>query len=365
LSAIHKKSALKRAGIAALICFCFHFTLQAQQKKFVVPVEFMVENGSAENTSVKIFEEGVGEWYVKARDEMTLKLNFNRHYLITFIKKNYITKTIDINTYAPDSRRKRKIEAYPIGVKLFKQYAGVNIVIYNQPVAKIQYDPSLDEFNYDTDYTKSIFNLLSKTEKELERLAARDRTGQYLNHAEDQVNLPSNQVQSMVTDSLHPENPAVEKEKDGNQYLMISGEPRRKTPGDIPPGSGIDATSNVDSASGEESENNKKLSGRSSYDSNDAQLSYGSDGNVNKNMHGAEGSENYSESDSTILPDHVIYYRDKFRERNCIVTLLKIANGLNTEEYRKVEYDWGGVYYFKDSFLTISESMFELATGEK
>ena len=51
----------------------------------------------------------------------------------------------------------------------------MNIVVFNQPVGIIRYEAALDDFDYDTDYTKSIQSQLDEAlarteEKEKEEL---------------------------------------------------------------------------------------------------------------------------------------------------------------------------------------------------
>jgi len=50
---------------------------------------------------------------------------------------------------------------------MFKQYDDVNMVVFNQPVGMIRFEPTVDDFDYDTDYTKSIQSQLQKTMEEV------------------------------------------------------------------------------------------------------------------------------------------------------------------------------------------------------
>ena len=86
-----------------------------------------------------------------------------------------LLEKIEVNTEVAEEHGKQGFEPYKIGVRLFKQYEGVNIVVYNQPVALIKYLADLDAFNYDVDYTKSILSVLTETEKILELKAAEER----------------------------------------------------------------------------------------------------------------------------------------------------------------------------------------------
>ena len=135
----------------------------------------MIENGTLDQTVVKVMKEGHVISSSPGKANFKLKLDFDKNYLISFSKEGFITKSIAVNTQLPQERISKPVEPYKIGVKLFKQYEGINIVVYNQPVAKIHFNPMLDEFDYDTDYTKSILSKLNETEKQLEKKAAEER----------------------------------------------------------------------------------------------------------------------------------------------------------------------------------------------
>lgn len=100
----------------------------------------------------------------------TLHLEIGADYILSFNKPGYINKKININTRVDDEERvEQGFESYPFTVVLIKQYEGVNIVVFNQPVAKITYSKKYDDFDYDTDYTKSIQSAIQKAEEELKR----------------------------------------------------------------------------------------------------------------------------------------------------------------------------------------------------
>ena len=52
-------------------------------------------------------------------------------------------------------------------------------------------------------------------------------------------------------------------------------------------------------------------------------------------------------------------------EPNRTITTIKISDGKKSEIYRKVFYNWGGLYYFKNLSYSITQNLFELGTGEK
>jgi hypothetical protein len=100
----------------------------------------------------------------EAKFSLSLKLNCD--YIISFNKPGYVTKKIQVNTTIAADRAKQGIYPFPFDVYLFKQYDGVNIIVFNQPVGKIAYNKDMDEFDYDTDYTKQVQSLIKEAEEQ-------------------------------------------------------------------------------------------------------------------------------------------------------------------------------------------------------
>jgi chemotaxis protein histidine kinase CheA len=129
-----------------------------QNNYLEVPVKLDIESGSMDGVLVKVKKDGKDAFTQSGSSKMRLKLDFDKRYTLIFTKDGYVTKTIEFNTDAPAERIKDGFEPYAIGVKLFKQESEKHLVAYNQAVGIIRYDPVLDEFNFDTDYSKSILS---------------------------------------------------------------------------------------------------------------------------------------------------------------------------------------------------------------
>lgn len=91
-------------------------------------------------------------------------------YTFVFSQDGFVTKKIEVNTEVKFDRMPDALPfpGFEFEVTLFEQYEGVNVVAFNQPVAKLKYNPEFDNFDYDTDYTKSIQEQLQEVEKEME-----------------------------------------------------------------------------------------------------------------------------------------------------------------------------------------------------
>lgn len=148
--------------------FIFPGFVVAQKQKFEVEIKFKVNEGNMDDTEVLIIKDGGSPSRRKASSKMMIELDFQHTYIVKFTKPGFITKSVEINTNVPESNLEDGFEVYDFEVKLFKQYEGVNIVVFNQPVGKIRFSAEADDFDYDTDYTKSILSQLKLAEEQLE-----------------------------------------------------------------------------------------------------------------------------------------------------------------------------------------------------
>lgn len=132
----------------------------------------MVNEGSLKAGKIKVEKNGKQVQLLdvnKARFEFPLE--YDCTYIFSFIHNGYITKKVEVVTNVPKEKQSLEFEPFKFDVEIFKQYAGVNTVIYNQPVGKIKFNDVLNEFDYDTDYTKSIQSELARVEEELREKA--------------------------------------------------------------------------------------------------------------------------------------------------------------------------------------------------
>lgn len=381
--------------LSKLLFFVFlwmaSFAIQAQNK-LVVPVEFMVENGNTNNTKVKIFKEGKLINSMPGKSAMKVNLNFNSSYLLCFSKDGYITKTVSFVTNIPADRIAKPMEPYKIGVKIFKQYEGVNIVVYNQPVAQIHFNTMSDEFDYDTDYSKSILSELNDAEKQLQNKAAEERmsaAGSLLSISTEknktaETNAPSSgrlmehsllnkageptQKQSVIKDDLGLSDAKIADKKIIPDYGKGSdakpaidtqvGKDNRSTDlnkaddsprGAIQPNDDIDKRNAINAAGDVDLSNTNRIPGHG-FDNGDKI---------------AADAGNDINNSALYISGNTTYFRNQWKEHGRSITTIKVINGFNTAEYRKVNYEWGGIFYFKDQYFTISQNVYQWATGEK
>lgn len=131
--------------------------LVSGQGKFTVNGRMKIEGGDLSNTRAVVYKNGVKERTISANlSKLSLDLDIGNNYVISFEKDGYVAKKISFNTNAPAEAAANGFTPFDFAVSLFKQYDDVNIVVFNQPVGMIRYDDKTGDFDYDTDYTKSI-----------------------------------------------------------------------------------------------------------------------------------------------------------------------------------------------------------------
>jgi hypothetical protein len=317
----------------------------------IIPVQLTIENGSYENTFVNVKKNGESIYSLPGEKNLRLKLELNSDYLLSFSKNGYITKQIHVRTDIPEERVRGGLDPYKIGVRLFKQYEGVNIVVYNQPVAFIRYLVDTDEMGYDVDYTKSIMSDLQEAETKLEQKAKEERD-QLAVASKDQnkkSEIPpapnnSNQVASI---------PQAKQEIQNNSVLTTPLYPDKGSEKIIPP---VQAKLNEGS-----DRNNPSLSPALGQDEGHTlNMSSGSD-NLKSAIAIASGEEKALTQNKVIVETtKSVSVSD---EPNRKVTTVLIGSPEHVFSYKKIEYKWGGKFYFKDDKTSISDQMFFLFTG--
>jgi hypothetical protein len=322
-----------------------------------MPVQFVVVNGDFDQAIVYLRRGGETVGAFKGQKNMNMRLEYNAEYQLDFTKPGYITKSIHVNTAVPEERRKFGFDSYKIGVRLFKQYDGVNITIYNQPVASIKYLPELDEIGYDTDYTKSILSLLTQTEEILEKKAKDEILEQSALEKEKKNSkpitkevavvpkLPDVQKNSEVVKTEKSTSPGAPLNSEDSFQQLVNGLPENG--GDdlnpnIKPATDIDPTLGTDVQTGTE-----KMPPGKGEDGNDSW-------EVEKSV--TTGAE--TRPIILITPDTISREVQKIVEKNRVITVMRVREGDQVKEYKSITYNWGGKFFFMDKNYSISEQLF-------
>jgi hypothetical protein len=317
----------------------------------IIPVQLTIENGSYENTFVNVKKNGESIYSLPGEKNLRLKLELNSDYLLSFSKNGYITKQIHVRTDIPEERVRGGLDPYKIGVRLFKQYEGVNIVVYNQPVAFIRYLVDTDEMGYDVDYTKSIMSDLQEAETKLEQKAKEER--EQLAVASKEQNKKSVTPPAAVNSNQTAAEPQAKQDIQNNSVVTTPSYPDN----------GSEGISSPVQAKGNEGDDKKNTSLSPVLGQDEGRtlsMSSGSD-NLKPAMAIASGEEKaLTQNKVMVETTKSVSVTD---EPNRKITTVLIGSPEHVFSYKKIEYKWGGKFYFKEDKTSISDQMFFLFTG--
>ncbi len=377
----------KLSGISVLICFLLISSGLQAQNFLEIPVKLEIEKGDFENVVIKVKKEGIDAFTQSGASKMRFKFDFGKKYSLIFTKPGYITKTIEVNTTAPSSRIGKGFDPYKIGIKLFKQ-GEENKVMYNQPVARIKYDEELDDFNFDTDYSKSVLSAVKNTAEEDEEQSAPPpppapapappvatkpeeekgtKTAAVTPQAEKIIQAPENKPE--IKQDTPAKNPPASAEEKPVAKSPAEGVDKNLT---ASLSSAEENNAGIDMSAGAETIQTKNQSGGDENRKTSSVNSGSENPSVKKSVSIAEEKQHIArkpDSGSDTQGTPVMNYeeekitREDIVERNRIITKVRVTKGRIVTEYSRVNYSWGGLYFFKDSSMSISANLFTQWTG--
>lgn len=167
---------LRSPKLLFLSAFVFLASAAFAQRTFTITGRVKVEGGGLENTKVVVYKNGEKDRVLTSGlGKFNLDLTLNANYVLSFEKDGFVTKKLVFDTKVPADAAANGFSPFEFAVSLFKQYDDINIVVFNQPVGMIRYEASVDDFDYDTDYTKSIQSQLQTVMEQVEQKQAEEQ----------------------------------------------------------------------------------------------------------------------------------------------------------------------------------------------
>lgn len=140
------------------------------QARFKANGRLKIEGGDLAGARAVVYKNGVKERTLTTNlSKFALELDLNANYIVSFEKDGYVSKKLSFDTHVPADAASNSFMPFDFAVSLFKQYDDINMVVFNQPVGMIRYSPSMGDFDYDTDYTKSIQSQLQEAVAQVEK----------------------------------------------------------------------------------------------------------------------------------------------------------------------------------------------------
>jgi hypothetical protein len=397
-----KKGYLKFTFFFAL-AFLLHFSSSAQSRKVIaVNAKFKIDGNSNYSDAYMVLErDGKAIQTLTGQSSYKLNLEIGADYIMSFSKPGYITKKINFNTYVDDTARVNEgFESYPFTVVLLKQYDGVNIVVFNQPVGKIHYSDKYDDFDYDTDYTKSIQSAVEKAEEELKQAekeqkvkaaqvvsdslansaqkqkeaeAKKKEEQQLLKQQQEQAKKDSLAARTLALEEKKKQDAEAKKQEEENKNaLKAKEEEDKKAKAAI--AKGEDEKKLAKNGSGEDKPAATLAANSGQDTNNDIPGNAGNDG-IKPKVKLSSGEDKKPvekpkeaqpvivKSTNSVFDEDITIKREDVTEDKKTISHVWVTKGDKTILFSKVTYNWGGVYYFRDMKISISENMFKLANA--
>ena len=158
--------------IAILSCFLGH-TQDANNLALDANVKDQ-DGGKLAGVDIVVIQDGALVEKVKTRNNgrFDLLLDFDHEYIIEANRPGFVSKRMYVNTNnVPEDEQLWGYEYGGFAIDLFKNIEGVDFSILDKPVAKIYYDPNVQNFTYDKTYTKQIKQQLDELLNEYEKKA--------------------------------------------------------------------------------------------------------------------------------------------------------------------------------------------------
>jgi flagellar biosynthesis GTPase FlhF len=377
---------LRRPFSAAIVILTMAAPTFAQQGRFTIQGRLKVEGGGLEGARMVVFRNGQEDRvFTNNLSKFTLDLDLNQTYVINFEKDGFVTKKLSFDTHAPAAAAANGFTPFEFAVSIFKQYDDVNTVVFNQPVGMIRFDPGMDDFDYDTDYTKSIQSQLQKTMEEVARKQQEEAANADADAArkkeeekekgrleEEERRKAADRVKLEAKQQKDREEAEKKAEAEGRKAELAAkqAEAAKPKPKPVPPAPPVKEATKPKPPPVVKAEVPKPRPAPRVVEvtSTDARPTEGSDGR--RSLKANEGNEESpirpaapvlkEEERPEARPVIVESVREEelIVEPNQVITLIKLATDAQKNEYRKVVRKYGGTFYFKNG-LPCSQLLYE------
>lgn len=145
-------------------------------QSLVINGNIVLAENSPEGSKILIYKnnEKIDEQVISKKGRFDLKLALDADYKISFEKDGYTTKLVNVNTEVPSEIVESNPDFPPVKliINLLPRVEGVDLSIFEQPIAILAYNYELDDFTFDKEYSDKIRDRVAQTEREIKRVLA-------------------------------------------------------------------------------------------------------------------------------------------------------------------------------------------------
>lgn len=147
------------------------FTKLLSAQSLVINGYIVIDDASSEGSFLTIYKnnEKLEERNISKKGKFDLKFGLDADYKLSFGKPGYITKIVEINTDVPVEIVESNPDFPPVKliINLLPETEGVDISIFEQPIAILSYNYELDDFTFDKEYSSKIKYKIAQTEQKI------------------------------------------------------------------------------------------------------------------------------------------------------------------------------------------------------
>lgn len=317
------------------------------QSKFVINGRLKVDGGGLDGCRMVVYKNGEKDRTISTDlNKFSLELDLGANYVLSFEKSGFVTKKLQFNTRLPATATSEGLTPFQFVVSLFKQYEGMNTVVFNQPVGMIRYDPLQGDFDYDTDYTKSIQSALAEAQAEVERKQQEEARAEA-----EQTKQQQQQAKELAKQQAAADKAKAEEAKAAQQLAKAEPKPKPEPKPALPAATVAAAvaapkperTVRAPAPARPSTLPTPAAMAEARRETPTVVLEEASRVQVAK-AHGLQEPRPKFEPAATPLVRH----QDVIVNPNEVVTVIKLEQGPVVNEYRRVVRKYSGVFYFKN-----------------
>ena len=354
-----------------LVCFLLIAMTSMAQGRFTVNGRMKVDGSDMSGTRVVVYKNGVKErTLTSGLAKFSLDLDLQASYILSFEKDGFVAKKLSFNTKVPGDAVGNAFTPFDFAVSIFKQYDDVNIVVFNQPVGVIRYEAGMGDFDYDTDYTKSIQSQLQQTlaavEKKQKEEARKDeeeaRNKVKMDaEAKKQAELQAKADQAKAQAAIKAEKEqaaAMARQEAEERKAAQAVQTQKVAPAATVPVAVVATPPEVIAERKPPAPKPEPRSPAVPRDGVEATVYEGGDQRrttapvVQEEMspvamaRRAQGEDIRPEN--VVEEDHPVRHEELVVEPTKVMTIVRLEKGGTITEYRKVFHKWGGTFYFRN-----------------
>lgn len=350
------------------------------QGRFTVNGRLKIEGADLGGTRAVVYKDGAKERTISnGLNKFSLDLEIGHSYVIAFEKDGYVSKKISFDTHAPAEAAANGFTPFDFAVSLFKQYDDINIVVFNQPVGMIRYDDKTGDFDYDTDYTKSIQSQLQQVLAQVEKKQQEEQANAKANEAKAAEDAKAKskaeaeaakQASAKAKADAEAAKQAEAKAKADAEAAKQAEVARSKTEQEAQAAAKKAEAPEpvVQKPTAQEQPKPRKSAPVRHVEQNAiaGKANAGEDGRRSASPIVREETSRVAYAKMNVneesRPEEIVEIPEVNMEQETVVepsrvmTIVKVTMGDQVDEYRKVIHKWGGMFYFKNGATCTAEA---------